>query len=67
METMIKQLAVMATLMILLSLFAFLYIAANALGADRALSAMTGFTICLLLTPITWKFCLREARDAQGK
>jgi len=66
METMIKQLALMSTLMILLSLFAFLYIAANALGADRALSAMTGFLVCLLLTPKTWKFCLREARNQNG-
>lgn len=62
METTIKQLAVLSTLLILLTLFWFAYILLGALGLDSWLSAFASFLVCLLWVPATWRFALREAR-----
>jgi len=62
-ETMIKQLAAMSTAMIITVLFAFAYLVATAVGADRAMAVLCSLVVCLAFVPTTWRFCLREAQN----
>ena len=66
MDTTIKQLAVLSTLLILLTLFWFAYIVLGAFGLDRWTSAFASFLVCLLWMPATWRFALKEARLQNG-
>jgi uncharacterized BrkB/YihY/UPF0761 family membrane protein len=63
---MIKQLAMLSTLLILFALFGFAYVVLEATGLDRWTSAFASFLVCLLWMPATWRFALREARLQNG-
>lgn len=67
METMIKQIAAVSTLMILTVTFWFISIVLAALGVDSHIKYFTGFLVALLLAPVTWRFCLREAKLSNGE
>ena len=67
METMIKQFAVLSTLLILFALFGFAWIVLEAIGLDRWTSAFASFLVCLLGMPATWRFALKEAQLQNGE
>jgi len=66
MTTMIRQLAALSTALILVALFGLVYIVLGTLGLDQGLALMSSFFVCVLLTPITWRFSKREAELMNG-
>lgn len=63
---MINQLAALSTALILIVLFWFVYIVLNAIDLDKGLALMSGFFVCVLLTPVTWRFAVKEAKLMNG-
>lgn len=66
METMIKQIAAMSTLILLLVTFWFVFLVLGALGVDDFLQYFASLLITLSFVPVTWRFCLREAQLSDG-
>lgn len=66
METMIKQIAAVSTLMILLVTFWFVFLVLGALGVDSVLQYFASLLVTLLFVPVTWRICLREAQLSNG-
>jgi Na+/H+ antiporter NhaC len=66
MDTMIRQIALVSTSMILFVLFWFVFIVLGALEVDTNLQYFASFLVTLIFAPSTWRFSLREARLQNG-